>query len=52
VIARDTAMFYDDVHFTEAGSRAVADEITRFLRLRPPFAGAPRQLIGAVSPGR
>jgi lysophospholipase L1-like esterase len=52
VIARDTAMFYDDVHFTEAGSRAVADEITRFLRQRPPFAAAPRQLIGAASPGR
>jgi hypothetical protein len=27
VIAKDGSMFYDDVHFTEAGARRVAEEI-------------------------
>ena len=42
-------MFYDDVHFTERGSQAVATEITRFLGQRPPFAAAPKRMIGAAS---
>ena len=49
LIPRDTVMFYDDVHFTERGSQAVAAEITRFLRSRPPFDAAPTQLIGSAA---
>jgi lysophospholipase L1-like esterase len=48
LIPRDTLMFYDDVHFTERGSQAVGSEIVRFLRQRPPFTAAPKQLIGAA----
>jgi lysophospholipase L1-like esterase len=43
-IPRDTLMFYDDVHFTERGSRTVAAEIAAFLRERPPLTIARRSL--------
>jgi lysophospholipase L1-like esterase len=42
VIPQNTAMFYDDVHFTERGAQLVASTIAAYLRERPPFAGVPR----------
>jgi lysophospholipase L1-like esterase len=36
-LAKDTSVFYDDVHFNEAGSRQVADIIANHLKARPPF---------------
>lgn len=44
LIPSDTLDFYDDVHFTELGSRRVADAITAYLLERSPFArDVPRQ---------
>jgi lysophospholipase L1-like esterase len=36
-VARDTTVFYDDVHFNESGARAVAQRLTSYLLERPPF---------------
>lgn len=36
-IPRNATMFYDDLHFTEAGSRMVAEEIVNYLRPKPPW---------------
>jgi lysophospholipase L1-like esterase len=36
-IRRDPSMFYDDCHFTGAGSRAVAAAVARHLKALPPF---------------
>jgi lysophospholipase L1-like esterase len=36
-IPKETTMFIDDVHFTDAGLRAVAAEVARHLRRMPPF---------------
>jgi lysophospholipase L1-like esterase len=41
LIPRSPVYFYDDMHFTEAGSVRVAAELAEQLRRRPPFA-APR----------
>ena len=41
-IPKDATMFYDDCHFTQAGSRAVATVVTRYLRSVPPFLDLPR----------
>jgi lysophospholipase L1-like esterase len=38
-VPRDTTMFSDDVHFTEAGSRRVAEVLAAWWRGQPPFAG-------------
>ncbi|MEX2048872.1 MAG: GDSL-type esterase/lipase family protein [Gemmatimonadota bacterium] len=37
VVPADTSMFYDDVHPTEAGSRAFADALAAYLRETPPY---------------
>lgn len=37
-IPKDTTMFYDDTHFTEAGARAVATAIVQHLRQLVPFS--------------
>jgi hypothetical protein len=37
VVPADTSMFYDDVHPTEAGSRAFADALGAHLRQMPPY---------------
>jgi lysophospholipase L1-like esterase len=37
-IPRDTTMFYDDTHFTQAGSDAVAAAVAEHLGRLPPFA--------------
>ncbi len=37
-IPRDTTMFYDDAHFTDAGSRAVAAAVVEHLQSLPAFA--------------
>jgi lysophospholipase L1-like esterase len=37
VVPSDTSMFYDDVHPTEAGSRAFADALAAHLRETPPY---------------
>jgi len=37
-VPRDTTMFYDDVHFTEAGSLRIAEELSGWFQDRPPFA--------------
>ena len=39
-IPADTVMFFDHVHFTEAGSRRVAAALADYLRSRPPFVSA------------
>ena len=36
VLPRDTLTFYDDIHFTEAGSRALASLLTSYFRSRAP----------------
>lgn len=36
-LPRDTSVFYDDVHFNEAGSRQVASLVAAALKARPPF---------------
>jgi hypothetical protein len=36
-IPSETMMFYDDCHFTEAGSRAVSAAVSAYLRTLPPF---------------
>jgi hypothetical protein len=36
LIPRDTSMFYDDVHFTEAGSAKLAAVLTSYFRSRVP----------------
>jgi lysophospholipase L1-like esterase len=41
-IPRDPSMFYDDCHFTEAGSRAVATVVGRHLRHLAPFTAGPQ----------
>lgn len=38
-VPQDTLYFYDDVHFTEEGSRLVAELIADHLRARPPYSG-------------
>lgn len=40
-LPKDTRMFFDDVHFTEAGSRQVAQVFSRYLMSRAPFRSAP-----------
>ena len=37
-LAKDTSVFYDDVHFNEAGARQVAGIVANHLKSRPPFA--------------
>jgi lysophospholipase L1-like esterase len=37
-IPKDALHFYDDVHFNDAGSRAVGEAIAGYLAARPPFA--------------
>jgi len=37
VVPRDTVALYDDVHFTEHGSRLVATALVEHFRTRPPF---------------
>ena len=37
MLPKDTRTFYDDVHLTEEGSRAVAEELTRHLVRTPPL---------------
>lgn len=37
LLPKDTSVFYDDDHFTEEGSRMVADHLTRYLLERPPY---------------
>lgn len=37
VVPKERRMFYDDAHFTEAGSRQVAETFSRYLRSKPPF---------------
>jgi lysophospholipase L1-like esterase len=37
-LPKDTSVFYDDVHFNEAGSRRVADIVSAHFATRPPFA--------------
>lgn len=37
-LPKDTSVFYDDVHFNEAGSRRVADIVAAHFAARPPFA--------------
>jgi lysophospholipase L1-like esterase len=39
-LPQDTATFYDDVHFNEAGARAVAAIVAGHLAARPPYAAA------------
>jgi hypothetical protein len=36
-IPRDTSMMWDEVHFTEAGSRRLAQRLARYLGDRPPW---------------
>ena len=36
-IPKHLSMFYDDAHFTEAGSQKVAEVFARYLRSRAPF---------------
>jgi lysophospholipase L1-like esterase len=40
VLPSDTTIFYDDVHFTEAGSRRVAEVIAAYFAARPPYGDA------------
>ena len=49
LVPADTLMFYDDVHFTDAGSRTVADELVRYLQAHPPFASDAVDIGTAVS---
>ncbi len=37
-LPRDLDTFYDDVHFTEAGSRLVAEHLAEYLLGQPPYA--------------
>ena len=37
-IPHETTMFYDDCHFTEQGSKAVAAAVSAYLAALPPFA--------------
>jgi lysophospholipase L1-like esterase len=37
-LANDTSIFYDDVHFNEAGARQVAGIVANHFKARPPFA--------------
>ncbi len=37
-LPKDLTVFYDDVHFTELGSRLVAERLADYLRQRPPYA--------------
>lgn len=37
VVPKDLTMFYDDVHFTEEGSRLVAETLADHFRKRPPY---------------
>jgi len=37
VLPKDTTAIYDDVHFTEQGSRLVAQALVEHFRARPPF---------------
>ena len=37
---KSTATFYDDVHFNEAGARAVARIVAEHFKAHPPFAAA------------
>lgn len=39
-LPRTTEVFYDDVHFTDEGSRAVAEIVTGHLQANPPFGDA------------
>ena len=36
-VPRDTLMFFDDCHFTEAGARVVAEAVVKYLQRLPPF---------------
>lgn len=36
-LEEDTTVFYDDVHFNEAGARKVARILADYLQARPPF---------------
>jgi hypothetical protein len=36
-LPKDGSVFYDDAHFTENGSRLVANALSRYLLARPPF---------------
>ncbi|MEW6074592.1 MAG: SGNH/GDSL hydrolase family protein [Planctomycetota bacterium] len=40
-VPRDLAHFYDDLHFNEQGSAAVAEVVAAHLLARPPFAADP-----------
>lgn len=37
-LAKDTSVFYDDVHFNESGSRQVAQLVATYLMAHPPFS--------------
>ncbi len=37
-VPKDTAAFYDDIHFNENGARIVADSLTEYLLQTPPFS--------------
>lgn len=37
-LAKDTSVFYDDVHFNEAGARQVATIVANHLKSKPPFS--------------
>jgi lysophospholipase L1-like esterase len=41
-LPRTTEVFYDDVHFTDEGSRRVAEIVTGHLQANPPFGDAGR----------
>lgn len=40
VLPKDLSIFYDDVHFTERGSRLVAEAVGAYLSARPPYVAA------------
>ena len=37
MLPKNSAIFYDDVHFTDKGSLLTADIIFKYLNKRPPF---------------
>jgi lysophospholipase L1-like esterase len=42
LLPRDSTVFFDDMHFTERGSRLLAQALIAALRDRPPFRAGPR----------
>lgn len=46
-VPADTSMFYDDVHFTEAGSALIGDLVTKHLRQTRPVLFAPAVTVSA-----